>query len=238
LHKVLKHLPFRHETKARTIQLCHLGDSRSRQDPHRKHSDHLDATTPLQSDCISAFSTPPVNARPSLHQLSPRGRYPRQAERPHDPPIHPLHPPLLPPLARLDHLQPHRALSPGPLPSLSSSSDEEADQIDDTILEADAEDICPRCLDRLAWAVWRLPRTKIVLSGHYALSQLQKRERRDGEGDLREVLGIREEPVGQEEQLLGKAGKGWGGGLRRWVIRERVKDRAEAEAEEGRGDGV
>ncbi|KAK1822500.1 hypothetical protein LTR12_003063 [Friedmanniomyces endolithicus] len=131
--------------------------------------------------------------------------------------------------------------SPGSLPSLSSSSsDEEADQINDLILEADAEEICPRCLDRLAWAVCRLPRTKVVLSGHYALSELQKRERRDVEGDLREVLGFREEPVGQEEEeLLGKAGKNWGGGLRRWALRERKEDRAEAEAEaeEGRGDG-
>ncbi|TKA40828.1 hypothetical protein B0A54_08098 [Friedmanniomyces endolithicus] len=130
----------------------------------------------------------------------------------------------------------------GSLPSLSSSSsssDEEADQINDLILEADAEEICPRCLDRLAWAVWRIPKTKLVLSGHYALSPLQELERRELAGDLREVLGIPEEPVGQEEQLLGKAGKSWGGGLRRWILRERKEDRAEAEAEaeEGRGDG-
>ncbi|KAK0320269.1 hypothetical protein LTR82_008786 [Friedmanniomyces endolithicus] len=190
-----------------------------------------------------------LNVRPYIHRLSPRGHYPAHAACSHYPPIHPLHPLLLPPLARLDHLQPHptlpslsRLLSrlpPSPSSSSSSSSDEEADQINDLILEADAEEICPCCLDRLAWAVWRIPKTKLVLSGHYALSPLQELERRELAGDLREVLGIPEEPVGQEEELLGKAGKNWGGGLRRWVMRERAKDRAEAEAkaEEGRGDG-
>ncbi|KAK0927872.1 hypothetical protein LTR57_003115 [Friedmanniomyces endolithicus] len=131
--------------------------------------------------------------------------------------------------------------SPNSLPSLSSSSEEdvdsdEVDQIGDLILEADSEEICPRCLDRLAWAVWRIPRTKLRLSGHYALSRLQRRERRQVEGDLRGVLGVGEESVGEEEGLPGRAEKGWGGGLAEWVGRERVKDRAEAETEEGRGD--
>ncbi|TKA63709.1 hypothetical protein B0A55_10389 [Friedmanniomyces simplex] len=91
----------------------------------------------------------------------------------------------------------HRSSLSSPSSSKSfPTEEEEAEEEEDSKMEADEEELCYRCLDRLACAVWRLPSTNLVLSGDCALSRRQRRERRGLEGNLMDVLGLEEQRVG------------------------------------------